>query len=171
MAADLASAVGAGVSVRLAGADYFVAPLTLGDLGAIQNQLRLKQADLLGDAGRAAAGLPPETQKILLAEAVREHRRNGQVPIDEALAWAVNTMEGIAFTLWLAIGKRHPGVLSAEQVEGHVRAMSIAELQELSRRLAAAGGVGPEGNQPGRTATQTEPGPNSDVEKTGEKSS
>ena len=150
----------------MGGRDYLVEPLQLGDLGTIQNHLALKHHDLLGAAGRAAIGLPPDVQKMMIGEAVREHRRTSEVTIDDCLAWATNTLDGLAFTFWLLIEKKYPGALTADRMRALLVAMSLPELQQMSRKLATAGGVDQVGNSTGRS--EQDPSSASGPAKTGD---
>lgn len=154
----LARAVGAGVPVTLTvdgePCEYLVSGLRLSDWGVLTNCLRKQRPNLMHAAAEAAAGLPPDTQRMLFREAADSMSRTHTIPLDEVIRWA-ESLEGLPYALWVSLERHHAGQFSPEKIRGVLADMTDAQVGELIDALTMAAGTDAMGNSTG--AAQTAP--------------
>ncbi len=164
MSDGLGRAMGAGVPINFGGETLILDPLTLKDLGVIeQHLLRSRRTSL--DVGReqvqeiwADKALPAELKTELCKAAVQhaqdEARKQNTVSREDIVRW-LDSSEGLGFTLWLLINKRQPGKYSLEQVRDIVGKLDEDGVRELLKARDQASGIDELGNSTGPAQQKT----------------
>jgi len=103
---DISQAAGASIEIEIKGKKWKLDPLTVGDLSALQEDIRNRRLA----AARKACGSMPSTQLVdILTDIVR-------MPIDgETMDREMETIAGCQFAIWRSLRKTNPK-LTIEQV-------------------------------------------------------
>ena len=140
----LARMAGAPVFVEIDGRQYELSPLQIKDFGAIEHHLLSKRVNPVEQVIPLLSGLTPDQQKVLLQEAYRELRATNKVPASEVAKW-MDSMDGVGFTIWLCLRKKHPE-MTLERIEAWVQREGDRALAELVARRDQASGTDLLGN-------------------------
>jgi len=103
---DISQATGTGVEIEVAGKKWTLMPLTVGDLAALQEDIRNRR---IAATRLACLGMPVTQMMEMLTEVIR-------APVDgETMDKEMETMAGCQFSLWRSLKKTHKD-LTLEQV-------------------------------------------------------
>jgi len=98
MSLDISQAAGTGIDIDVAGKKWKLMPLTVGDLAALQEDIRSRRCSA---ARLACAGMPTAQVVEILTDII-------QAPIDgETMDREMETMAGCQFSLWRSLKKTH----------------------------------------------------------------
>lgn len=115
----LGRAIGAGSSVTLAGKTYLIEPLTLKDIGRIENRIVASREYPLDDLLEMANSLTDtEPVESLIKQAVNDMRKDRVsriVTVQQFNEWLATT-EGVVYTGWLCLRPNHPEFSVLESV-------------------------------------------------------
>ena len=95
---DISQAAGTGVEIEVAGKKWKLLPLTVGDLAALQEDIRSRRC---AAARQACTDMPAAQVVEILTDII-------QAPIDgETMDREMETMAGCQFSLWRSLKKTH----------------------------------------------------------------
>lgn len=151
MSDGLARAAGGGVPIFFDGQTILLQPLTLKDFAAVEQYLLSKRQNPLDMVKSKLAGLDIETQKYLLELAYEDAKRQTTISASEAGEF-IDSVDGLAFTLWLVLERSHQGRWTLERVNEIVKSMTPTEIQEMLRLRDQASGLDDLGNSTGQTS-------------------
>ncbi len=132
--------------MTVGGRTYFLRPLTLADLGAIEFHLLAARGN---PVERVQAAMPdlagdPEAARHLMALAtddLRRDRAHRYVRAGDLLAW-IDTQDGIAYTAWLLLRAIYPADFGRlDQAAAVFGAATEAEREEFRRRRDLISGL------------------------------
>ena len=136
-----ARAFGASTEIEIRGRKYEVRPRIIDMWAAIEQRILSLRPDPFAVAREKIAMFDgqPEIQKQLLQMAFDEVKQHRSVAGEEARAWC-NTLDGVAFTLWLAI-KHNPDPPTESDVKLWLLGMideMVNEIQKATESATAA---------------------------------
>ena len=140
----LGRAIGAGSAVALNGKTYLIEPLTLRDIGRIENRIvatRVYPIDtLLEMANKLSDPKVVEGQIELAVKELRKDRTARIVTVEEFDKWLV-TGEGIVFSGWLCLRKNHSQFDTLEDALGLFAKASSEEITAFVRHRDVISGI------------------------------
>lgn len=157
MSDGLARVAGGGVPIEFDGQMIVLEPLTMKDFATIEQHLLSKRQNPLDMVKSRLEGLEPEVQKHLLELAYQDSKRMTTISPAEVGGF-MDTVDGLAFTIWLCVQRSHPGRWTLENVENYVKSQSVLGIQNMLRARDQASGLDELGNSTGPrpgTATST----------------
>jgi hypothetical protein len=172
---SIADAVAAEKLVTVAGKEYKLAPLTLNDFGIVVRFLKENAHDPRPAARKLAATLPKDEAEQVIRDAIADYRTGVQwLDVDDAIDFLIvrRSMDGLAWSLWLAMQRNHRGELSRDDIyrylvktasagrasDIHPLYVAIIELSgvaELKNSQAADPAAAEKTNSPERTGAQS----------------
>ena len=141
----LAKPAGSGIPIKFNGEDLVLDALGIEDLGVIENHLLSKRKNPLDVAKQAFPGLPPELAEKLLERAYTDALKVAVVTTQEVFEY-IDTLEGMRYTIWLALEKRYPGRFSLDKIGAVLDQMDDEALEELKNKRAISSGLDQLGN-------------------------
>lgn len=148
----ISRAIGAPGRISFNGKEYLLDPLGLEDYGTIENEIiKERRDDLINLAASCYGRFPPEAAEKTRKEAFAEAAKIRSIPPEEIHEW-MNTVKGLAFTVWLGLHKRHPGEIDLTQAVKIVEQMSMDTQDELRRVRDQVSGIDEAGNSTGLTS-------------------
>lgn len=155
---DLGRAAGSGVPFRFNGEDLVFPPITLEILGELRQWLlsqRKSAQDVLAEhIERLQQTLGDRLTPELIEKMVESSMAAGRklaIITDEEFAAYIDTVDGLAMSVWLALDRRYPKRFTKEDVVKIVGGMNRDEQQRLFRVRDQAAGMDDLGNSTGRT--------------------
>jgi hypothetical protein len=130
--------VGSGIPVTLAGATYLLSPLTLSDIGTIEQLLLSRRPLPIDTAYRMASVIKDrDLQSHVLELAQKDMRRRKSL---NKVAWSViadwiDGDEGTEVTAWLCLQRHHPIRFETQEQVREVLALCKADELERFRKL------------------------------------
>lgn len=137
------SATGADMVIDLGDRKYTVPPITLADLGTIEDFIRSKEPTL-DEVCMAISHLSAEVQKELFKEELANRRTVRKMDPEMVIQQMQENLEVIAFSLWLSIEKRYPGEIPMNKMLDILYAMYTADpekFQKMTQQRNAASGL------------------------------
>lgn len=157
----LARAAGSGMDMELGGRTIMLSPLTLNDIGTVEQHLLAKRKNPLQIVAEAKQYLSDEDYKMLLSRAYEDARKDNKISPAELSAF-MDSLEGVVYTIWLCSRKNHPE-LTLEWFNETINSMAQQggdeQIQEIIRRRDMASGLDEMGNSIGPDSKPTTPGP------------
>jgi len=146
----MALPAGAGVHVNFGGEDLILSPLSVEDLGVIENKLREKRRsrDPIGMITKHLANMPPELAEKLATRAYEDAMKVDEIPAEEVAEW-MDTLDGMSFTIWLALEKRYPARFSIKDCYAIMEKMAEDDLERLKQQQLMSSGLDERGNSSG----------------------
>jgi hypothetical protein len=130
---------GGDATVMIRGRLRRLGAMTLRDWGTIENHLiQRRRRQILEPILDVFADMPAELWQEAWRAATNRADRIMAVPDEEVTEW-INTQEGLAFTLWMLLEKRHPGLFEFEDLIDYVCRLPLGEVEfvRMARDQAA----------------------------------
>jgi hypothetical protein len=131
-----------GTRIDLGGRHYRLAPLSLADLGEIEQHVVSLRADPIAALAGSIERFTSEQQQCLLGEAVRQASKQGRYATPSEVDAFLKTFQGIGFFFWLAVRKHQPEIDAPEKARSLIADLDPAAIAQLQRRLIEASGLG-----------------------------
>lgn len=149
MSDGLGKAVGSGVPIVFNGEHLILEPMTLRDYGLIEQHIIQKRVNPVEKVRPMLDGLSDEAQKHLLSLAYADLKGSTTATLEESTAF-IDSIEGVAFTLWILLNKSMPGKYTLPAVQEIVNAMTPEELSKVMNARDQAAGTDELGNSTGQ---------------------
>lgn len=145
MSDGLARVAGGGVPIEFAGELIVLQPMNLRDLATVEQHLLNRRKNPMEMVKEMIPGLSVEVQKHLLELAYHDMKNSTTVPAEEVTRF-LETVEGVAFSLWLVLERSHPGKFTFEKVHEIVKDMTPDQLNSTINAKSQADGTDLLGN-------------------------
>lgn len=139
---DVATPLGSPIPYTFGEETILLDGLKVGDVGVIQNHLKLERKRQLKDALaelKEFSDLPAPLVEAMHADAIARYRGTQEITVQAALDWATSP-EGFPLALMLSLGRRYPNRYPLDEVRRLVGALSANEYKALSEAFAIASG-------------------------------
>lgn len=146
----LARAAGSGVPIKFKGETIILPPLTLGDLGTIEQHILAERPNPLDLVKDVIKDLPADLAKDLLDKAYKDAKRTRSATAEEVAEY-LDTLSGLAFSFWVALQKKYGDRFKLEEVYEIMAAMDEKELEKMRQARDQASGLDERGNSTGQT--------------------
>ncbi len=123
---------------HVGGEEFWLEPLTLEDWATVEKRLVEHRPDPIELAKANLDGLDLATKRELLESALRRAVEHNRATVEE-LKQFIETPEGMALVLWLAIRKRHPQITEQRAYELLMR-LGDEQLSRLEANVQGASG-------------------------------
>ena len=123
---------------HFAGEEFWLEPLTLEDWATVEKRLVQRRPDPIELAKASLDGLDLATKRELLESALRRAMEHDRATVEE-LKQFIETPEGMALVLWLAIRRRHPRITEQRAYELLMR-LGDEQLSRLEANVQGASG-------------------------------
>lgn len=151
---DLGRAAGSGVPFKFNGEDLVFPPITMEILGELRQwlltQRKSPQAVLAEHLESLGDKLTPELVEKMVESSMAAARKLAIVS-DEEFAAYIDTLDGLAMSIWLALDRRYPKRFTKDDVVQIVKNMDRQGQEKLFRVRDQAAGMDELGNSTGRT--------------------
>ncbi len=145
----LGRAAGSGVPITLRGETVILPPLNLKDMGVIEQHLLKTRPNPLKAVMEVVNELPHDLARELLFKAYDDVRRGSSVTTED-VALYLDTLSGLAFSLWVALKKEYGDKYKLDDVYDAVESLGTEDVQDLKDARDQASGVDELGNSTGQ---------------------
>lgn len=132
----MARASGAPVPIKFAGKSLLLDPLTIKDLGTIEQLMLDKLPDPLELVMPAIDKLKKQGHndlaEKLIERAYNDAMKANKIP-DKEVAAFIDTIEGMAYTFWICFGKRYGTEYSLEYILEHMQNLAEDNMELLKK--------------------------------------
>ncbi len=142
MSDGLQHIAGVGAGVDVGGRHDRLAPISLADLGEIEQHVVSLRTDPIAALAGSIERFTAQQQQYLLSEAVRQTSRQGRYATQAEVDAFLKTFEGIGFFFWLAVRKLQPEIDAPEKARALIAGLDPAAIAHLQGRLIEASGLG-----------------------------
>jgi hypothetical protein len=142
MSEGLQYVAAAGSRIELGGRHYRLAPISLADLGELEQHVVSLRADPIAALAGSIGRFTSEQQQCLLNEAVRQASKQCRYATGAEVDAFLKTFDGIGFFFWLAVRRHQPEIDAPEKARSLVAALDPAAIAQLQRKLIEASGLG-----------------------------
>ncbi len=147
MSDTLPRAAGSDSSIVINGKTYFISPLDLDDLGALENELLKKRKNPIRMVAECRDVLDDETYEMLMKQAYSDARKENRVSQEEIDAFLLTT-EGMILATYKCVFHKHPG-LEFEFFKNELLKQGEVAMQSTIDTALAVSGLDETGNSTG----------------------
>jgi hypothetical protein len=130
-----------GADIEIGERRYRLAPISLGALGEIEQQVVALRTDPIAAICGCIDRFTVPQQQYLLSEAVRQASKRGRYATQAEVDAFLNTFDGIGFFFWLTVRKHHPEIDAPEKARLLIADLDPTAIAQLQRKLIEASGL------------------------------
>jgi hypothetical protein len=148
-------AVGSAVPIEINGRMLKLHPITVDDLGVVEQHILKKRGSHVQEAVKNCEGVPPEIQRMMLSEALQlDSRLKNHITSEESQLF-IDSREGVKFTIWLMLNKQGQNV-PFEEVSDWINNLENDALQSVMQVRDQVSAIDELGNETGPPTTSSQ---------------